>query len=821
MYTIQELSKFFAYQIASIQQPGHRIEHLLIDSRKLLYPRTSLFFAFLGKQTDGHLFISSMYEEGVRSFVIEDPDFDYSSFPDANFFVVKSALESIQSIGKTHRTQFDLPVIALTGSNGKTIIKEWINQLLENDKNIVRSPGSYNSQIGVPLSVWRIDKEADLALIEVGISKKGEMSPLQKIVSPTIGIFTNLGDAHSVGFSSKEEKLADKLLLFKSAEKIICERDEEFVWSAIKKTYPDRDIIDWSMTDPRATLFISAVEKENKTSHIHYRWASQNHSFSIPFKDPVSIRMAIFAVLTALVTGTDPMSIGEKTTHLSTVPMRLEVKDGSNNCLLINDSYNADLSSFTQALHFLTLQDRIRKRVLILSDFYQIEQTTEKLNRKLAELIEKHHFSRLVLVGHQVHSVKDYLSESMEIHHFRDTETLLEKLDDLQFKDEVILMKGARRFAFEKIFTKLTHRYHSTTLEINLDSMAQNLLLYELKMNPGTKKMVIIKASGYGAGSVKIAGHLEKYGVDYFGVAFMDEGIELRQGGIVKPIMVFNSDLAYLDEMIRYKLEPVIHSFAFLERLLADCPPGLGVHLKLDTGLNRLGFQQEEMDRLCRILSHQRQFKVLSVYTHLSATPTRKYDDFTHLQAKRYMEMYPKIAEALRYRPLRHILNSAGVINFPEYQFDMVRVGSGLHGVDTSYRIHTSLHVVHTLKARINLIKKVKAGDSIGYERMGIEDHPRRIAIIPIGYADGLVRKAGNKNYHVWINGAKAPIVGHVNMDMSFIDITGLPNVELGDEVEVFGPNIPIQNLAKAGDTIFYEILTRISPRVKRVYIET
>jgi alanine racemase len=821
MYTIQTICSFFDHLETRLPDPGHVIEHLLIDSRKLLFPGNSLFFAFQGKQTDGHLFIDPLYREGVRSFIIEDPSFNTGAHPDANFILVKSCLRAIQSIGKYHRKQFSVPVIGLTGSNGKTIIKEWINQLLETDRNIVRSPGSYNSQIGVPLSVWKIDESTDLALIEAGISKKGEMENLKDIVSPTIGLFTNLGDAHSVGFSSKEEKLADKLLLFESAKKIICDRDEIPVWNAIREKYPDREIIGWSMTDPEANLYISSVEKENKTSHIHYQWAGQHQTFTIPFKDPVSIRMAIFAVLTALVAGTDPGSIGEKTTHLSTVPMRLEVKDGSNNCLLINDSYNADLTSFTQALHFLTLQDRIRKRVLILSDFYQVEQTTEKLNRKLAELIEKHHFARLILVGQQVQGVQQYLPKTIETHHFRDTDALLEKLDALDFRDEVILMKGARRFAFEKIFIKLAHRYHSTTLEINLDSMAQNLLLYELKMNPGTKKMVVIKASGYGAGSVKIAGHLEKYGVDYFGVAFMDEGIELRQGGITKPILVFNSDLAYLEEMVRYKLEPVIHSFAFLDRLLADCPPGLGVHLKLDTGLNRLGFQQEELDRLCRILRHQRQFKVLSVYTHLSATPTRKYDDFTHMQAKRYMEMYPKIAEALGYRPLRHILNSAGVINFPEYQFDMVRVGSGLHGVDTSYQIHTSLHVVHTLKARINLIKNVKAGESIGYERMGIEDHPRRIAIIPIGYADGLVRKAGNKNYQVWINGAKAPIVGHVNMDMSFIDITGLPNVELGDEVEIFGPNIPIQLLAKAGDTIFYEILTRISPRVKRVYIET
>ena len=820
MYTIHSICSFFDHLETSLPDPDHVIEHLLIDSRKLLFPERSLFFAFFGKQTDGHLFITSLYKQGVRSFVIEDPDFDRTDFPEANFIVVKSSLQAIQSIGKEHRKQFSIPVIGLTGSNGKTIIKEWINQLLEDDLKIVRSPGSYNSQIGVPLSVWKIDAETQLALIEAGISKKGEMQALKDIVSPTIALFTNLGDAHSVGFDSKKEKLAEKLLLFESTQQIICERDDQIVWQAIREKYPEKTLIDWSTTDPTATFYITSIEKENKSSCIHYRWNGQEHRFSIPFKDPVSIRMAIFAVLTSLVIGTRPEILEEKASHLSTVPMRLEVKDGSNNCLLINDSYNADLTSFTQALHFMSLQDNTRKQVLILSDFYQVEHTPETLNRKLAALINNHPFSRIVLVGHHVHSVQEYLTHAAEVHHFKDTESLLEKLGELNFRDEVILMKGARRYTFEKIFTKLSHRFHSTTLEINLDSMAQNLLLYELKLNPETRKMVVIKAAGYGAGSVKMASHLQKYGVDYFGVAFMDEGIELRQGGITKPIMVFNSDLAYLDEMVNYQLEPVIYSFEFLERLLASCPPGLGVHLKLDTGLNRLGFQEEELDRLCRILRHQRQFKVLSVYTHLSATPTRKFDEFTHEQASRYIRFYPKIAEALGYQPIRHILNSAGVINFPEYQFDMVRIGSGLHGVDTSYQIHQSLHVVHTLKARINLIKQVRAGDSIGYERMGMEDQPRRIAIIPIGYADGLVRKAGNKNYSVWINGAKAPIVGNVNMDMSFIDITGLPNVELGDEVEIFGPNIPIQLLAKAGDTIFYEILTRISPRVKRIYTE-
>lgn len=821
MYSISWLNDTIQKKSSRLVIPDQEISHLIIDSRKLLFPESSLFFAFFGKQTDGHLFIKPLYDLGVRAFIYEDPDFNIETFPEANFILVDQTIEAIQEIGRIHRSRFNLTVIGLTGSNGKTIIKEWINQLLEQEYNIVRSPGSYNSQIGVPLSVWQINQETDLAIFEAGISKKGEMAALSGIISPTLGVFTNLGDAHSLGFDSKEEKLKEKLLLFKDAESIICERDESIAFNEIKRNYPNKKVFDWSKTDKKASFYISSIEKINHSSRIQYIWKGKESDFSIPFKDPVSIRMAIFAVLSSLVAGADREQVDKGCSFLSAVPMRLETKDGLNNCLLINDSYNADLTSFTQALLFQSLQDQNRKKVLILSDFYQLQDNPEVLNRKIAELIDKQTFSRIVLVGNQIHSVQLYLQSSVNVFHFRTTSEVLKNLENLDFRNETILMKGARKFKFEQIFVKLSKRFHSTVLEINLDALSQNLMVYDSRLHQKTKKLVVIKASGYGAGSLKLARHLEKNNVDYFGVAFVDEGIELRKGGVKKPIMVFNADLSFLEEIIEYKLEPVVYSFEYLEQILNEGPEGLGIHLKLDTGLNRLGFLEESVDKLCDILAKNNQFRVFSIFSHLSATPTRKYDDFTHKQAKVFENGYNKIVKALTYAPIKHLLNSAGVINFPEYQFDMVRIGSGVHGIDTSARINSALQVVHTLKAKVTLIKEVKAGESIGYERMGIEDKARRIAIIPIGYADGLVRKAGNKRYHVSINGAKAPIVGNVNMDMSMIDITAIPNVEVGDEVEIFGANIPIQTLAKAGDTIFYEILSRISPRVKRIYIES
>ena len=818
MYKLSEILSILKSKRTQIISGDLEISHLLIDSRKLLFPENSLFFAFLGQQTDGHLFIDDLYNRGVRSFVIENPDYSFEKYPKANFILVEKCREAIQEIAAFHRKNSTIPILGLTGSNGKTIIKEWIYQLLEHKYDIVRSPGSYNSQLGVPLSVWQIDNKTDLAIIEAGISRKGEMKSLANIIAPTIGIFTNLGDAHSSGFSSKEEKLKEKIQLFRESDTIIYDADEAISTEVIERDYASKRLLSWSFKDENASFYIRRIEHHNGFSKIQYKWKNEDHDFSIPFKDAVSTRMAIFAVIATLLLGREPEEIKQDTMLLSAINMRLEVKDGINNCMLINDSYNADLTSFTQALHFLSMQDKSRDKVLILSDFFQMGMSIDDLNTKLAALINKQELAKLILIGTQVRGIAKLLNSEVKSYIFDTTREMISSISSLELSNMIILLKGARKFKFEEIFVRLSRHYHNTVLEINLDSMVQNLHVYRSFLKAETKVMAVIKASGYGAGSVKLAKHLEKNTVNYFAVAFMDEGIELRKGGIETPIMVFSADPNFLSEMIEYRLEPVVFSFEYLKRISEFAPDGLGIHIKIDSGLNRLGFQEKELDSLCNELVKLKNIRVLSIYSHFSASPTDKYDSFSHRQAKVFNKAYELIVSKLGYRPIQHLLNSAGVVKFPEYQFDMVRMGSGLHGIDTSNKINNALQVVHTLKARINMIKYVKEGDSVGYERMGITDKIRKIAIIPIGYADGLVRRAGNENYSVYLNGHYAPIVGNVNMDLTMIDISSIPNVETGDEVEIFGAKKSIQDLAKSGDTIFYEILSRISPRVKRIY---
>lgn len=797
------------------------VEHLLIDSRKLLFPGTTLFFAFKGLKTDGHLFIPELYNKGVRFFVIEDPDFDFSPFPDALAWSVESSLKALQSIVAVHREQFSCPVIGITGSNGKTIIKEWVYQLLEKDFSIVKNPGSYNSQIGVPLSVWQMYEKADLGFFEAGISTVGEMEGLEKVIRPTIGIFTNLGDAHSSGFKDQEEKLNEKLLLFKNTSKVICHRDDDFTFGKLKHDLPGKEIISWSYRDEAAELFVKNVDLSNGLSEVNYLWRGKEGRFTTKFKDNLSIHLAVFALFISLELGLDKEEAEARISMVSAINMRLETKEGENDCILINDSYNADLTSLTQALNYLVMQDASKKKVLILSEFLQIGSDQQDTNDKLVSLINRIGLARLVLVGEKMNRLVTQVDPAIDTYHFNNTEDLLAHLPQLNFENEVIMLKGARVYHFEDLFDKLARRFNSTVLEINLDAVMHNVRVYKSFLKPETKILAVIKAGAYGVGSVKLAMQLEKSGVTYFGVAFMDEGIELRKGGIKNPILIFNPDLNFIPEMYRYRLEPVIYNFDMLERVAHESYFKTRIHLKIDSGLHRLGFVSDEWDQLTSQLHKIRHLQVASVFSHLSASPNPDFDYFTHQQAAQFNIAYHKIVEKLGYKPIKHLLNSAGVVKFREYQFDMVRVGSGFHGVDTSRNINQSLQIVNTLKAKISLIKKVKAGESIGYERKGISDKERIIAILPVGYADGLVRKAGNGRYSVWLNGHFAPIVGNVNMDMTFIDITDIPNVQAGDVVEVFGANAKITSLAEAGETIFYEILTRISPRVKRIYLES
>lgn len=821
MLTISQIESLLGHANKSTVASEAMVEHLLIDSRKLLFPASTMFFAFKGLKTDGHLFIAELYNKGVRFFVVEEPSFDFSALPDAIAWKVPSALKALQTIVAAHRGKFSIPVVGITGSNGKTIIKEWVYQLLEKDFNIVKNPGSYNSQIGVPLSVWQMYPRADLGFFEAGISTVGEMQGLEQVIRPTIGIFTNLGDAHSSGFKSQTEKLAEKLILFKNTSTIICHRDDPFTYGFINQKMQGKQIISWSYQDETAELYVQHVDLSNGASVVKYIWRGKTGSFTTRFKDNLSIHLAVFALFVSLELGLDKEEAESRISMVTAINMRLETKEGENDCILINDSYNADLTSLTQALNYLAMQDSSRKKVLVLSEFLQIGNDQHDTNEKLISLINRIGLSRLVLVGKNMGRLLPQIDGNIQKHHFETTEALLAKLPQLRFQNEVIMLKGARVYHFEDLFDKLAKRFHSTVLEINLDAVMHNIRVYKSFLKPETKILAVIKAGAYGVGSVRLAEQLEKSGVNYFGVAFMDEGIELRKGGIRNPILIFNPDLNFIPEMYRYRLEPVIYNFDMLDRVAGESYFKTRIHLKIDTGLHRLGFLSEEWDLLTAQLDKIRHLQVASVFSHLSASPNYAFDYFTHEQAALFNIAYQKIAEKLGYKPIKHLLNSAGVVKFRDYQFDMVRVGSGFHGVDTSKNINKSLQIVNTLKAKISLIKKVRAGESVGYERKGITDRDRIIAILPIGYADGLVRKAGNERYSVWLNGYFAPIVGNVNMDMTMIDITNVPNVQVGDVVEIFGPNARITDLAEAGETIFYEILTRISPRVKRIYMES
>ncbi len=795
------------------------INYFLYDTRKIIFPENSLFFAIKTGRNDGHNYIHEAYKKGIRAFVIENDSFPIKNIPEAQFIIVENSVTALQNLASFHRENFDIPVIGITGSNGKTILKEWIYFFLNDPFRIARSPGSYNSQIGVPLSIFKIDKEHDLALIEAGISKKGEMALLEKIIKPEIGIFTNIGDAHSSGFDNIEEKLDEKLNLFEGCNKIICCGDDRIVMESLTKRYPVKEIISWSSEGNENSGFkVLDIEKNSKNTTIHYLWKDEKGNFTIPFKDKVSIRLSVTAFLSSLVLGGDIEKISQKIISLSYPKMRMEIKRGINNCTLINDSYNSDIESIKNALNYISNRENNKIKTLVLSDIFQSGYDEKKLFGIVKRYIEESGINKLILTGEKISGLKDLINKEIKVFSFKNTDELLKNIKDIEFNNELILLKGSRKFKFEKIFEKLSQNYHQTVLETDLEALTHNINVYRSFLNNDTKMMAVIKASGYGAGAIKLANHLQNIGVDYLSVAFIDEGIELRKAGIKLPVMVFNPDPEYLNEIYEYELEPVIYNFSQFDKIPVE--KKLKIHLKFDTGMKRLGFEPDDIPKLLGKLKKYGNLHIVSIFSHLAASNDEASDNFTKDQIHLFRQICNKIEKFLGYKPIKHILNSSGITRFPEYQFDMIRLGAGLHGIDTGGTISQRLIPVHSLKTGISQIKYVKAGEGIGYGRKCIKDHDRVIAIIPVGYADGLLRQAGNGNFKVWIDGDFVPVIADVNMDMSFIDITGLSGIKEGDRVEIFGEHAGITDLAKAGNTIFYEILSRISPRVKRVYFD-
>ncbi|MCF8370858.1 MAG: bifunctional UDP-N-acetylmuramoyl-tripeptide:D-alanyl-D-alanine ligase/alanine racemase [Bacteroidales bacterium] len=801
-----------------VDEANPDIRYLVTDSRGFISPDGTLYFALKGLRHDGHNFIGEMYDKGVRSFVISNPEINTHQFADASFLLVKDTLIALQKLAANHRKQFNIPVVGITGSNGKTIIKEWLFQLMENKQNLVRSPKSYNSQIGVPLSVWLLEPEHEMAVFEAGISEVGEMQKLAAIIAPTIGIFSNIGDAHQQNFIDYKHKISEKLKLFQNTEILIYCKDYNLIENQIKTNdkFEDTQLFSWSRKFP-ADLFVSKVEKGSKSTRLEAKFQTRPIDIEIPFIDDASIENAIHCWAFMLL-AYENEEIKERMLTLVPVAMRLELKQGINNCTIINDSYNSDIGSLSIALDFLNQQNQHKQKTLVISDILQSGKDETGLYKEVADLVFNKHVSRLIGIGEAISRNERFFKTPSQF--YKNTEDFLQSVDKDNFMDEAILLKGSRTFEFELISNSLQHKTHRTVLEINLNALAHNLNYFRAKLNKGTKVMAMVKAFSYGSGTFEVANILQYQKVDYLGVAFADEGVALRKAGIVTPIMVMNPDQQSFESIIEYILEPEIYNLKMLEefsltvkRFSVGAYP---VHIKLETGMNRLGFSKEDLPALLKGISNHPNLLVKSIFSHNAASDDAQHDDFTHQQFALFDSMSKKIMNELNYPVLRHILNSPGIERFPDYQLDMVRLGIGMYGV--SSESNGELQNVSTLKTRISQIKSVAAGESVGYSRACTLERDSKIAILPIGYSDGLRRIMGNGKGKVCISDKLVPIIGNICMDMCTVDVTDI-SVEEEDEVIIFGEKYPISEMARTLETIPYEVMTGISSRVKRVYL--
>ena len=822
-YSINQLAEITqAKLIGNSDQPIHS---LLIDSRKISNLEGSLFIAIKGQRHDGHLYIPELYNKGIRAFLVSELKFNPEHFPGSAFLLVDNTLQSLQKLCAFHRSKFSYPVIAITGSNGKTILKEWLFQLLQEDFNVVRSPKSFNSQVGVPLSVWEMEKEHTLAIIEAGISQPGEMVLLESIIQPNIGIITNIGEPHSENFKSRTDKAAEKLTLFKHCQKLIYCKDYEEInhFATEGNILPEYGkYFTWSRRT-KADLAISRVSKEKGETEISGVYDYRFLNITIPFSDEASIENAIHCWAYMLSEGYANDTIAQRMKFLIPVAMRLELKEGLNNCSIINDSYNSDLGSLAVALDFLKQQHQHPNKTLILSDILQSGKSLNQLYKEVAELVENYGITRFIGIGKDISNFQNLFKLPKQF--FPTTQEFLNEINGIEFHNEAILIKGSRSFGFEEISKSLQQKAHETVLEINLDAMEQNLNYYRSKLNPGTKLMAMVKAFSYGSGGYEIASLLQFHRIDYLAVAYADEGYELRKAGITMPILVMNPEEQSFDMMIKNGLEPEIYSFRVLtmfEKAVSMQPANkvsdpLKIHIKLDTGMHRLGFDASQVNELVIRLKNIKRLKVASIFSHLAASEDAKLDSFTNGQINLFRKMCDDISSHLGYPIVRHILNSAGIHRFPDAQFEMVRLGIGLYGVASSDVEQKQLKNVSSLKTIISQIKQIPAGDSVGYGRREMVTSPITTATVPIGYADGLNRVLGNRKGKMLINGKLVPIIGSICMDMCMLDITGIQAKE-GDGVTVFGDGFSISQLAHLQNTIPYEVLTGVSRRVKRIY---
>ena len=810
---------------------------LLTDSRSLCFPEQTLFFALRTKRNDGHKYIEDLYRRGVRNFVVESLPAEV--YPDANFLKVPSPLAALQRLAERHRDEFSIPIVGITGSNGKTWVKEWLYQILRPEGGVTRSPRSYNSQIGVPLSVWLLNENSRVGIFEAGISQPGEMLALRDIIQPTIGVFTSMGMAHQENFRSLDEKCMEKLQLFHDAEVIVYPSDDDTVSRCVRRSQYQGERIGWSRFSEKAPMFV-----KTEGCHVAYKYKDVEGSYEIPFIDEASIENSITCATVALYLGLTPEQIAERMARLEPIAMRLEVKEGQRGLTLINDSYNNDVNSLDIALDFMNRrpEQEGKRKTLILSDIYQSGESPAELYREVSELMQKRGIDRFIGIGPEITSQAAQITVGHKWF-FDDVEQFLQSSLLRSMHNEIVLLKGARAFGFERITEMLEQKVHETILEVDLNAVVNNLNHFRSLMKPETKMVCMIKADAYGAGAIEVAKTLQEHRVDYLAVATADEGAELRRAGITQNIIVMNPEMSSFKTLFDNDLEPEVYSFRIMDALIraarAQGITGWPVHIKLDTGMHRLGFgayesnganranespESQEITELIARLKTQQAIIPRSVFSHFVGSDSDDFDKFSALQFERFDKASQQLQAAFSHKILRHIDNSAGIEHFPERQLDMCRLGIGLYGVEPYNHVSlnplpSTLLPVSTLKTTILQIRNVPKDETVGYSRKGVLTRDSRIAAVPIGYADGLDRHLGNRHGYCIVNGQKSEYVGNICMDVALIDVTDIP-CEEGDQVEIFGKQLPVTVLSNILETIPYEVLTSVSNRVKRVYFQ-
>lgn len=849
-YTIEKITTLIGAR--RIGETEAVVSWLLTDSRSLCFPEETLFFALRSGRNDGHNYIPELYRRGVRNFVVERGHFRLSDvtrvsdvtastgtgggLAGANILEVVSPLEALQRLAERHRDEFDVPIVGITGSNGKTMVKEWLYQLLSPYKIVTRSPKSYNSQIGVPLSVWLLGGQTEVGLFEAGISQPGEMQALRDIIQPSIGVLTSLGTAHQENFRSMDEKCQEKLSLFHDAKVVAYNSDDNVVSRCMRKSGYHGEKLSWSKEDPQAAMFIKKIERRNTVSTLYYIYKGKEGTYHLPFIDDASVECSIAAAVVALYLGVTPEELDVRMSQLEPVAMRLEVKEGQHGCTLINDSYNSDINSLDIALDFMSRRpdQEGKSRTLILSDIYQSGVTPHELYHRVMELAVKRGVTKFIGIGKEIKRILaaegggqiagDQTAKlpGTVAFFFDDVEEFLRSEVFKGLRNEIVLIKGARDFGFDQITEMLEQKVHETILEVNLNAVVENLNHFRSYMKPDTKIICMVKADAYGAGAVEVSKTLQDHRVDYLAVAVADEGVTLRKNGITSNIMIMNPEMTAFKTMFDYDLEPEVYSFRIMDALIKAAEKegitNYPVHIKLDTGMHRLGFDPvQDIDEVINRLKHQNAIIPRSVFSHFVGSDSDDFDTFSAHQFELFDTASKKLQSAFEHKILRHICNSAGIEHFPERQLDACRLGIGLYGVDS--RDNHIINTVSTLKTTILQLRHVPKDETVGYSRKGVLTRDSVIAAIPIGYADGLNRHLGRGKGYCLVNGQKAPYVGNICMDVALIDVTDIPCKE-GDTVEIFGEHLPVTVLSDILDTIPYEVLTGVSNRVKKVYYQ-